>query len=70
MFYLGLLQTRKTALLVVDSDLNSEGFYKKLGFSTTEYINNALWHSKNDTFMNVVMLQCLVHPKIDYFCYK
>jgi len=35
-----LLQTRKIALLVVDSDLNSEGFYQKLGFSTTEFIKN------------------------------
>lgn len=55
---------------MVDSDLNSEGFYRKSGFGTTEYIDNKTWHSKNDIFMNVVMLQCLVHPKVDYFCYK
>ena len=70
MIYLGLMQIEEIDFLVTHVAETSTGFYRKLGFSEAELIENKIWKSPQEVILNSVPMQCRVNSKANYFGLK
>lgn len=60
------MQHRKIEYLLTDADNSALGYFRKQGFSKDCQMNPERWKGYIKDYEGVTMMECHVHPTIDY----